>query len=167
MNITVTVKFPNFKNIAQKKMDALKARVMDSAQKAVRETTDVFYKCVFDNISMPMHGSFPEEHYYNLGKYYDHPFSADYPEILPHGHLPTWSVHVVYGIMRQELNKKVESTTKSVTGHIGWIYGHSDEVEWVLNGTSAMRERPVLFLTAQDINLHQLLNDNFIKYFKG
>ncbi len=145
----------------------LKADLMDSAKKAVRETTDIFYKKVFDNISMPMHGSFPEQHYRALGKFYDFPFAERHGGILPHGHEPTWSVHRVYGMMRRELTKEVSSGINQELGRIGWIHGYSPEVTWVLEGTSLMLARPVLHLTAEQINLTQLLEDEFIKYYKA
>ena len=154
------------KSDLKEKMALLKSNLMESAKKAVAETSEIFYNKVYENISMPMHGSTEREHYKTLGKVYHYPFSANkYSKPQFHGESPNWSVHAVSDKMRDTLDWNVGTSDIEARGRIGWITAMAPpEVIWVTEGTSLMLPRRVLSLTAQEINTMQLLVDNFLKY---
>ena len=147
------------------KMALLKANIMEAAKKAVAETTETFYQKVYENLSAPMHGSTEKEHYRALAKFFGYPFAAKDGSIKPHGEFPEWVVHLVNGKMRDTLERSIGTSDIEARGRIGWIRAMAPpEVIWVTEGTSKMLPRPILGLTAEQINTMQLLVDNFLKY---
>ena len=167
ISITVRVKSNRSAKDEESWIEGIKKRIMIAAEKAVRETTNSFFSQVLHNITMPMHGGSPEQHYLAL-HYLGHPFSVQrYSTWQPHGHTPVWSVHTVYGTMQETLKKKVEVLSKRVLGTVGWFDGYPPEVWWILTGTSRMRERPVLQLTSDEMNLLNVLVANFYKAYNA
>lgn len=149
-----------------RKIEKLGALIQSVAQRTAIETTDEFFNQVKVNISMPMHAATPEKHYYALGRDYDHPFAARHFAIRTHGHLPIWSVHSVTGKMLSTLQRTYELRGRqSAFGHIGWNPATaSQDIRDVLQGTSLMLPRPVLRLTAEQMDIEKIMMDKFNRY---
>lgn len=143
-------------NLDQKKSWIFNA-IKSARNTAVREAIDYLYEEIRKNISMSHHSKAELK---ALGS----PFAKKHGEILPHGHLPLWSVHVEYGIILKELNKKMESDMDKTTGMVGWFNPH-DEIVYVINkmGTTKMTSRPVHKLTAEEIKIGDFLLEKFKK----
>jgi len=141
--------------------------VRSACKRAMDWTIQEYYSAVKQNISFTMHGGSPEQHYYVLGAYFDHPFASRHAGIQFHGHEPEWGVHEVEHMMSDELGKKTEYITEGIKGAVGWLQGWDEHVEWVIKGTSKMLPRPVLVWTAQDIDVMKILKDNLKRELKG
>ena len=144
----------------EQKNDMIMSKIMRAAELTVRECTDKLYFKVFDNLSLPAHTA-------SELRRLDHPFAWRHGSYQPHGHEPIWGVHIHYGIMRKELQKEVEVVgDKYVYGFVGWLKGYSPEVGYVVTGTEKMLPRPVLRLTAEQMEIGSLINATFRKYIK-
>ncbi len=128
--------------------DRLFAKTKKDAQNIVREATDKLYLEVRKNVSMPFHA---KKELLALGS----PFAQKHGTILPHGHMPLWSIHIEYGDILKGLDKKVVEENNQIVGYIGWFNPDTITI-YVVNkmGTGKMIGRPVLNLTAIDIDLN-------------
>ena len=76
----------NFKPIAKAHEDynlKLLSQMFSAGILGVRDTTDLFYREVFNNLSLPAHSKSELHHL-------DHPFAFRHGSIQPHGHEPEW-----------------------------------------------------------------------------
>ena len=125
----------------------LENAILKHHHQIVTDFTNELYAKTKENVSMPHHS---KSEMAKLG----YPFARKDGVIKPHKHLPLWSVHMEYGNIVKALTKKIRKTGKRTIGTVGWF--HPDKImRYVLEpmGTEKMLGRPVLKLTAEQINL--------------
>lgn len=143
-------------------IDKLRAEIVKMPQlleKPVKDTSDVFFDAVWQNVSLTPHGSNPAEHLFNLAMM-DYPFAERHGTIQEHGHEPIWGVHVMTGELQDELSSKLEHAANRIIASIGWMGTFSQYIRDVYFGTLVMLPRPVLEWTDNQIQTINIFEEN-------
>ena len=147
-------------NRIQEKCDKIMSNLKNISEKTVRESGEQLFDKIYENCSFMMLS--PSE-----SRALDYPHAARHGEIQPHGHIPTWGISVQSGDLREGLKMRIDVWERVVNGFIGWLDYAPDIVHYLIEGTSKMFPRPILRLTAEDINFEAIFLDNLKKNAQG
>jgi len=138
-------------------VDRIEKSLLTQGKVVISKYTNELHRGVVKNISMSPHSKLELMHL-------DHPFARRHGTIQPHGHTPLWSVHLKKGRVLKGLTKKGYLGKRHVRGMVGWL-SPNKIVRWVIKkeGTQKMIGRPVLRLTAEQLNIYEKMRTDLEK----